>query len=65
MSYTGRLTILNSAISAMPMYAMGSFKVTVTTFVHFEKKKWKTVFYVQIEKKKLTWQMSCQLGIGM
>jgi hypothetical protein len=37
MSYTGKLTLLNSVIQSLPMYAMCSFKVPVTIFVHFEK----------------------------
>jgi hypothetical protein len=37
LSYTGKLTLLNSVIQSLPMYAMCSFKVPVTIFVHFEK----------------------------
>jgi hypothetical protein len=37
MSYTWRLTLLNSMINSLPMYAMCSPKVPITIFVHFEK----------------------------
>jgi hypothetical protein len=36
MSYTDKLTLLNSVIQSLPMYAMCSFKVPITIFVHFE-----------------------------
>jgi hypothetical protein len=37
MLYTGKLTLLNSVINSLPMYAMCSIKVHVTMFIHFEK----------------------------
>jgi hypothetical protein len=37
MSYTGKLTLLNSVINFLPMYAMCSIKVSITIFIHFEK----------------------------
>jgi hypothetical protein len=37
MSYTGKLTLLNSVINSLPMYAMCSIKVPITIFIHFEK----------------------------
>jgi hypothetical protein len=37
MSYTGRLTLLNSVINSLPMYAMCSLKIPITIFIHFEK----------------------------
>jgi hypothetical protein len=37
MSYTGKLTLLNSVIQSLPMYEMCSFKVHIIIFVHFEK----------------------------
>jgi hypothetical protein len=36
-SYTGKLTLLNSVINSLPMYAMCYIKVHVTIFIHFEK----------------------------
>jgi hypothetical protein len=36
-SYTVRLTLLNSVISAMPMYAMWSIKVPIKFLVHLKK----------------------------
>jgi hypothetical protein len=37
MSYIGRLTLLNSIINSLPMYAMCSQKIPITSFIHFEK----------------------------
>jgi hypothetical protein len=37
MTYTGRLTLLNSVINSLPMFAMCSLKVPITIFIHFEK----------------------------
>jgi hypothetical protein len=37
MSYTRRLTLLNSVINSLPMFAMCSLKVPITIFIHFEK----------------------------
>jgi hypothetical protein len=37
MSYTGRLTLLNSVINSLPMYAMCSLKIPITIFIHFGK----------------------------
>ena len=37
LSYTGRLTLLNSVITSLPMYAMCTIKVPVTILVYFEK----------------------------
>jgi hypothetical protein len=42
MSYTGKITLLNSVINSLPMYAMCSIKMPDTIFIHFEK-KWKTI----------------------
>jgi hypothetical protein len=37
MTYTGRLTLLNTTLNAIPMYAMCVLKIPITIFVHFEK----------------------------
>jgi hypothetical protein len=37
MTYTGRLTLLNSVINSLPVYAMCTLKVPITIFIHFEK----------------------------
>jgi hypothetical protein len=37
LSYTGRLTLLNTTLNAIPMYAMCTIKIPITIFVHFEK----------------------------
>jgi hypothetical protein len=37
MSYTEKLTLLNSVINSLPMYALCSNKVPITIFIHFEK----------------------------
>jgi hypothetical protein len=38
MSYTGKLTLINSVIQFLPMFAMCSLKVPITIFAHVEKK---------------------------
>jgi hypothetical protein len=37
MTYTARLTLLNSVINSLPMFAMCSLKVPITIFIHYEK----------------------------
>ena len=37
MTYTGKLTLLNSVIQSLPMHAMCTFKVPITIYIHFEK----------------------------
>jgi hypothetical protein len=39
MTYTGRLTLLNSLINSQPMFAMCSLKAPITFFAHFENSK--------------------------
>jgi hypothetical protein len=73
MSYTGKLTLLNSVIQSLPMYAMYSFKVPVTIFVHFEKSERQFLWFDRenkIQEKCLaSWEMMCrpkdQGGLGI
>jgi hypothetical protein len=37
MTYTGRLTLLNTTLNAILMYAMCVLNIPITIFVHFEK----------------------------
>jgi hypothetical protein len=37
MTYTGRLTLLNTTLIAIPMFAMSCLKIAIIIFVHFEK----------------------------
>jgi hypothetical protein len=37
MTYTGRLTLLNSTLTAIPIFAMCCLELQVNIFVHFEK----------------------------
>jgi hypothetical protein len=64
MSYTGKLTLLNSVIQSLPMYAMCSFKVPITIFVHFEKSGRRFLWYDRenkIQGKCLaSWEMMCR-----
>jgi hypothetical protein len=73
MSYTGTLTLLNSVINSLPMYAMCSLKVPITIFIHFEKSGRQFLWADKEDKihgKCLaSWEMICrpkdQAGLGV
>jgi hypothetical protein len=73
MSYTGRLTLLNSVINSLPMYAMCSLKIPITIFIHFEKSGRQFLWADKEDKihgKCLaSWEMICrpkgQGGLGV
>jgi hypothetical protein len=73
MSYTRRLTLLNSVINSLPMYAMCSLKVPITIFIHFEKSGTQFLWADKEEKIQgkclASWEMICrpkdQGGLGV
>jgi hypothetical protein len=73
MTYTGRLTLLNSVINSLPMYAMCSLKVPITIFIHFEKSGRQFLWADKEDKIQgkclASWEMICrhkdQGGLGV
>jgi hypothetical protein len=73
MSYTGRLTLLNSVINSLPMYAMCSLKIPITIFIHFEKSGRQFLWADREDKIQgkclASWEMICrpkdQGGLGV
>jgi hypothetical protein len=52
MSYTGRLILLNSLFNSMSMYAMCSFRVPITIFLHFEKVEGNSYGLIKMTRSK-------------
>jgi hypothetical protein len=73
MSYTRRLTLLNSVINSLPMYAMCSLKIPITIFIHFEKSGRQFLWADREDKIQgkclASWEMICrpkdQGGLGV
>jgi hypothetical protein len=73
MPYTGRLTLLNSVINSLPMYAMCSLKIPITIFIHFEKSGRQFLWADREDKIQgkclASWEMICrpkdQGGLGV
>jgi hypothetical protein len=73
MSYTGRLTLLNSVINSLPMYATCSLKIPITIFIHFEKSGRQFLWADREDKIQgkclASWEMICrpkdQGGLGV
>jgi hypothetical protein len=73
LSYTGRLTLLNTTLNAIPLYAMCTIKIPVTIFVHFEKSGrqflWANKDDFKHGKCLASWDMVCkpkdQGGLGV
>jgi hypothetical protein len=73
MSYTRRLTLRNSVIKSLPMYAMCSLKVPITIFIYFEKSGRQFLWADKADKIQgkclASWEMICrpkdQGGLGV